>query len=146
VHLLHKNPKYRYQNLAQVKDSLLELRKNIFATPQLLRDLLGHPCLPGEQLGSINHDDTVSFRGKEMSKFSLKYLAKFICEHPIDSISINGGAMPIRSIQTNTLVTLNLRNCGLFSEDLFILSQVMKDNSSIQHINLSKNMLGYTYV
>jgi hypothetical protein len=33
VHLLHKNPKYRYQNLAQVKESLLELRKNIFATP-----------------------------------------------------------------------------------------------------------------
>lgn len=54
--------------------------------------------------------------------------------------------MPIRSIQANTLVTLNLRNCGLFSEDLFILSQVMKENSSIQHINLSKNMLGYTFV
>ena len=45
-----------------------------------------------------------------MSKFSLKYLAKFICEYPFESISINGGSMPIRSIQTNNLITLNLRD------------------------------------
>jgi hypothetical protein len=60
--------------------------------------LLKHPCLPEEQLGDVNPSETVNLRGKDMNKFSLKYLAKFICEHPIESIAINGGAMPIRSI------------------------------------------------
>ena len=35
---------------------------------------------------------------------------------------------------------------GLHSEDLFILSQYLKHNESITHINLSKNNLGFKYV
>ena len=35
---------------------------------------------------------------------------------------------------------------GLHSEDLFILSQYLKHNDSITHINLSKNSLGFKYV
>jgi hypothetical protein len=57
-----------------------------------------------------------------MSKFSLKYLAKYINEVPIDSIAINGTPMPIRSVQMSNLVTLNLHDCGLYSEDLFVLA------------------------
>jgi len=80
-----------------------------------------------------------------MSKFALKYLAKFICEYPIDSISLNGGVMPIRSIQNNSLLSLSLRDCSLFSEDLFLLSLVMKENKSIEYVDLSKNLIGYTF-
>ena len=91
----------------------------------------------------------VDFRGKDMNKFSLKYLAKFICEYDIESVCINGSfdrPMPIRAIQSNTLVSLNLRDTGLYSEDLFIISQVIKGNTSLRDIDLSKNMIGLTYV
>jgi len=81
-----------------------------------------------------------------MNKFSLKYLAKFICEFRIESICINGGPMPLERVKSNSLVELNLRDQGLYSEDLFILSQVLKHNTSLTSINLSKNMIGYTYV
>ena len=84
-----------------------------------------------------------------MDKFSLKYLAKFICEYDIKSISINGSIdrpMPIEAIQYNRIVNLDLQGTGLHSEDLFILSQVLKDNISITSINLSRNMIGMRYI
>jgi len=52
----------------------------------------------------------------------------------------------MREIRLNQLIELNLREQGLYSEDLFILSQVLKVNDSITTINLSKNMIGYTYM
>lgn len=146
VCMLHQNPKYRTFDLETVKNQLLSLRVNIFDTPVLMRRVLKHPDLPGESLDEISHDDLIDFRAKPLSKFSLKYLAKFICQFNLHSISINGAAMPLRSIMSNQLVELNLRDCGLYSEDLFILAQVMKFNSSLTSINLSKNLLGYTYV
>ena len=146
VFLLHKSPKYRFQSLEQVKEQLILLRKNIFATTRMLRQLLGHPYLPGENLPELSPNQKIDFRDQEISKFSLKYLAKFVCEHPIQSICINGGSIPIKRIQTDSLVKLELRDSGLFSEDLFILSQVLKNNTSLKHIDLSKNMIGYTYV
>ena len=39
-----------------------------------------------------------------------------------------------------------MRDTGLYSEDLFILSQVLKDNISLKEINISKNMIGMTFV
>lgn len=39
-----------------------------------------------------------------------------------------------------------MRDKGLYSEDLFVLAQVLKGNSSLRIINLSKNMIGFTYV
>jgi hypothetical protein len=145
VQLLHKNSKYRFKNLEQVKNSLVDLRKSIFETPKLLRQVLSHPVLPEEELSMLDLSGAVIFKGKEVSKFALKYFAKFICEYPIDSLSLNGGNMPIRSIQTNNLISLSLRDSQLFSEDLFLLSQVMKDNKSIEHIDLSKNLIGFTF-
>lgn len=44
------------------------------------------------------------------------------------------------------MVELNLRNQGLYSEDLFILAKVLSYNNSIKVINLSKNYIGYTFV
>jgi len=99
VKLLSKTPKNRFQNLAEIKENLIELRKNIFATPQRLRELLRHPVLPGEKLSEINYNQNIDFKGMQMNKFALKYLAKFICEFPqLQSISINGSPMPIRDI------------------------------------------------
>lgn len=146
VCLLHKDPKHRYEDLDAIKQALLELRKNIFSTPQILRELLRHPVLPGEVLDPPNAHSMIDFRNKDMNKFSLKYLAKFICEVDAESVCINGGHMPIRSIQLNNLIELNLRDKGLYSEDLFVLAQVLKGNSSLRIINLSKNMIGFTYV
>lgn len=34
----------------------------------------------------------------------------------------------------------------MYSEDLYVLSQVLKGNNSLQKIDLSKNMIGFTYV
>lgn len=39
-----------------------------------------------------------------------------------------------------------MRDQGLFSEDLFVLAKVLKENTSLHTINLSKNMIGFTYV
>lgn len=122
VHLLHEDPNYRYENLDKIKQALLELRKNIFSTPKILRELLRHPILPGEVLEAPNKHREIDFRNKDMNKFSLKYLAKFICEVDAETLCINGGCMPLRLIQTNKLVELNLRDQGLYSEDLFVLS------------------------
>lgn len=57
-----------------------------------------------------------------MNEFSLKYLGKFIYEHNVESLSVNGGPMPLLAIKQNNLVELNLRDQGLYSEDLFILA------------------------
>ena len=50
VHLLHQDPEKRYDKLFQVKQDLLKLRKNIFETPVLMRQVLKHPILPDERL------------------------------------------------------------------------------------------------
>jgi len=81
-----------------------------------------------------------------MSPFTLKYLAKFICEYDVCNLSINGGPMPMRSVKADQLIELDLRDQGLYSEDLFVLAQALKENRSLTHINLSKNCIGYTYV
>jgi hypothetical protein len=41
---------------------------------------------------------------------------------------------------------LTLVDSGIHSEDLFILSQYLKHNTSIVKINLSKNRIGLKYV
>jgi hypothetical protein len=45
-------------------------------------------------------------------------------------------------IKQNRITELNLREQGLYSEDLYILAQVLRHNTSITSINLSKNMIG----
>ena len=54
--------------------------------------------------------------------------------------------MPLQDIKTNILIELNLNGVGLHSEDLFIISQYLKHNTSITHINLSKNCIGFKYI
>lgn len=81
-----------------------------------------------------------------MNEFSLKYLAKFVYEHRVEKLAINGGYMPLHAIKSNQLIELNLKDHGLYSEDLFILSQYLKHNHSITHLNLSKNSVGYKYI
>ena len=80
----------------------------------------------------------IEFKNQSMNEFSSKYLAKFIFEHNVEQVSINGGAMPLYGLKTNSLVELTLREQNLYSEDLFILSQFLKHNNSVTHINLSK--------
>lgn len=48
VKLLHQNPKYRYQSLAELRNDLLNLKENIYSMPTMLRRILGHPVLPQE--------------------------------------------------------------------------------------------------
>lgn len=81
-----------------------------------------------------------------MNEFSLKYLAKFVTEHNVENLSVNGGPMPLLPIKQNTLIELSLREQNLYSEDLFILAQFLKGNQSVTHINLSKNYIGYKYI
>jgi Ran GTPase-activating protein (RanGAP) involved in mRNA processing and transport len=84
-----------------------------------------------------------------MNEFSLKYLAKFIFESfhaSVESLSVNGGPMPLLAVKHNSLVQLQLRDQNLYSEDLFVLAQFLKHNSSVTHINLSKNFVGYRHI
>jgi len=69
-------------------------------------------------------------------------LAKFIVDYKVDNLSINGSFMPLNTIKLDVIQLLNLPGAGLYSEDLFILSQFLKENKSITHINLSKNCIG----
>jgi hypothetical protein len=106
VLLLHYDPEHRYESLAAVKDDLLKLRKSIFETPLLLRQVLKHPILPSESI-DLTKLQYVDFRPQKnpnppyeiINKFSLKYLAKFINEHDIDKICLHGGELPIREIK-----------------------------------------------
>eukprot|EP00347_Sterkiella_histriomuscorum_P009457 403341144 len=138
IRLLHQNPKYRFSDLEQVKEELLKLRENIYSTPPMLRKILGHPILPNESYQQQALPKIIEFKNSKMNEFSLKYLAKFIYEQNVEQISINGGAMPLMPLKNHLLIELNLRDQNLYSEDLFILSQFLRHNNSVTHINLSK--------
>jgi len=145
--LLSESPRHRYQSLSQLRKDLVTLRENIFSTPPMLRRVLGHPILPQEKSLKMGPaPKSVDFRSAKLNQFSLKYLGKFIYEHNVESLAVNGGPMPLLSIKLNNLVELNLREQNLYSEDLFILSQFLKHNTSVTHINLSKNFIGYKYL
>ena len=88
----------------------------------------------------------IDFKKQRLNEFSLKYLAKFIYEHNVESVSVNGGPMPLLPLKQNSLIELNLRDSNLYSEDLFILAQFLKHNQSVTHINLSKNFIGYKFI
>ena len=126
--LLCASPRHRYMSLALLKKDLLKLKENIYQTPAMLRKVLGHPSLPQETSSSLNKRSVllpkvVEFlRQHKMNEFSLKYLAKFIYEHDVEQLVINGGPMPLLSLKLNQVVELNLRDQGLYSEDLFVLA------------------------
>lgn len=128
VKLLHKHQQHRYQTLEAVKHDLLRAQENILETPVILRQIVGHPILPNEDFGQHNIPKHINFKNSQMNEFSLKYLAKFVYEHRVEQLAINGGYMPLHSIKTNQLIQLNLRDAGLYSEDLFILSQYLIHN------------------
>ena len=62
VNLLHQQQKHRYTGIPIVRQDLLRLRKNIFETPLLMRRLLSHPVLPGEQLTPMTLEENIDFR------------------------------------------------------------------------------------
>jgi hypothetical protein len=147
VKLLHQNPQYRFQSLKEVRDELIKLEKNIVMTPLILRQLVSHPILPGENFQpdlrtGVVVEEEIDLRECRINEFSLKYLAKFIRDHAVANLAINGGHMPLSTIKAGNLKLLNLSEQGLYSEDLFILSQFLSINTSITHINLSKNFIG----
>lgn len=39
-----------------------------------------------------------------------------------------------------------MREQNLYSEDLFILAQFLKHNTSVTNLNLSKNYIGYKFI
>ncbi len=113
VRLLSENPKNRYQSLAQLRKDLMTLRDNIYATPPLLRRILGHPILPADKSLTLRQTPlpaVIDFKSHKPSSFSLKYLGKFLYEHNLPSLSINGGPLPLLSLKQNQLIDLNLRD------------------------------------
>lgn len=146
--LLCGTSRNRYLSLSELRKDLIKLKENIYSTPSLLRRVLSHPVLPTESqtLNKRPLPKLVDFKNQKMNEFSLKYLAKFIYEHNVEQLSINGGPMPLLSLKTNQLVELNLREQNLYSEDLFILAQILKHNTSVTNLNLSKNFIGYKFI
>ena len=98
--------------------------------------------MEGEDWSGYQNTGKIDFSNSPLSHFSLKYLAKFVFEHHVESLAVNGakmnGYMPLLAIKNNQLQQLVLSECGLHTEDLFVLSQFLKHNSSITKINLSK--------
>jgi len=129
IKLLQQNPENRFKDLAEVRSKFIELRENILHTPFKLRQLLGHPILPDEHFFDAKKtehfpelNNSIGFQNNILNSFGLKYLAKFALDNRIELLSINGGHMPLNQMKMNNLVLLNLSNCGLYSEDLFVLS------------------------
>ena len=54
--------------------------------------------------------------------------------------------MPLQALKLNQLVELNLRDQGLYSEDLFVLAQFLKHNTRVTNLNLSKNFIGHKFI
>jgi Ran GTPase-activating protein (RanGAP) involved in mRNA processing and transport len=115
-----------------------------------MRKIVGHPILPGEQVEAGKMKPKIDFCNSPLNEFSLKYLAKFIFEHDVNTLAINGasagGFMPLNDIKLNNIVHLTMSECGLHSEDLYVLAQHLKQNTSITSINLSKNNIGFKYI
>lgn len=91
-------------------------------TPIILRQIIGHPILPNEDFGQHAIPKHIEFKNSKMNAFSLKYLAKFVFEHRVENLAINGSPMPLHDIKTDKLKELILKESQLHSEDLFILS------------------------
>lgn len=145
--LLHSDPANRFKDINEVKEHFVRLKHDILETPLIMRQLLGHPVLPAESFyknedvyTSLN--ERISFKNNKLSEFGLKYLAKFVASQRVGELAINGGGMPLHQIKADNLILLNLSENMLFSEDLFILAQFLKQNTSISHINLSRNFIG----
>ena len=112
-----------------------------------MRQLLGHPILPGENFFTKEElfpglNEHINFKNNHLNEFGLKYMAKFVLDKRVEELAINGGGMPLNQMKMDNLILLNLAECHLFSEDLFILSQFLHTNTSITHINLSRNCIG----
>lgn len=124
IKLLHQNPECRFNDLFEVRQKLQDLRQNILQTPVILRQIVGHPTLEGEQFqdarSSLNRQ--INLKSSRINEFSLKYLAKFIYEQSVANLAINGGFLPLDTIKMGNLTLLDLSSQGLHSEDLFILS------------------------
>lgn len=73
-------------------------------------------------------------------------MAKFLYSKRVEQLEIHGGSIPLNMIKLENITLLNLSSLGLYSEDLFILSQFLRYNHSITHINLQDNNIGYTYL
>ena len=84
IKLLHLNPRYRHPDLDTLKKELEVLRDNIYQTPVMLRQILGHPFLPNESYQVSYLPSIVEFKSSRMNEFSLKYLAKYIFEHNVE--------------------------------------------------------------
>lgn len=106
--LLHLDPRERYQTLDDVREDLVILKDNITQTPPILRQIIGHPILPSEDFGQRAIPKLINFKNSKMNEFSLKYLAKFVFEHRVERLSINGGYMPLHDIKTDQLQKLDL--------------------------------------
>lgn len=104
VKLLHKNPDHRFKDLSQVKKELVDLKTQIMETPIILRQIIGHPILPNEDFGQHAIPKQIEFKNSKMNAFSLKYLAKFVFEHRVENLAINGDPpMPLHDIKTDNL-------------------------------------------
>lgn len=101
---------------------MLALQANILQTPVTLRQIVGHPLLPNEDFGQHLIPGSIKFKNSKMNEFSLKYLAKFVFEHKVQRLAINGVLMPLLEIKNDQMLELSLVDSGLHSEDLFILS------------------------
>ena len=95
-----------------------------------MRKIVGHPILPGEKFQTAAMKPKIDFCNSPLNEFSLKYLANFVFEHDVYSLAINGatmdGFMPLHDIKSNEIIELTMSDCGLHSEDLFVLAQYLK--------------------
>lgn len=137
--VLAKDVRIRYKNISEVRNHLLELKKDLESIPQILMEGLEH--IEPKDLQIFNDDYILDLRSFDINDFTLEYLNKFILESRIPNIRIFGGCLPLSALKSNKLDILDLSNQKLFTEELRILAFFLEVNTLLKVINLSHNPL-----
>ena len=133
----------KFPTLKEFGDAL-QRQKEQLAKMGIIKQILGHPILKeGEMLNNIDFIRDVDCVDTYFNEFELKYLGKFIYSPGIRSLRLNGCPLPLGGLFSNSLTVLELSNCNLFSEDIYILAKFLFHNYSLTHLNISKNKIGY---
>ena len=69
-----------------------------------MRQLLGHPILPGENFFTNEElfpslNEHINFKNNYLNAFGLKYMAKFVLDKRVEELAINGGGMPLNQMK-----------------------------------------------
>ncbi|CEM26295.1 unnamed protein product [Vitrella brassicaformis CCMP3155] len=85
----------------------------------------------------------LDLRNEGLTAFTSRYLAKFANALLADELHITGGPIPLRVIRQGESTSLNLSDRSLAAHDTMVLARLLAHNSTIEHLDLSKNCVAH---